>query len=114
MMQISLTTTGRRTGIPRKVTLYAFPDADRLVVVGSLGGAPRDPWWAANLRAEPRATVHIGRDVREVRATEVDGPERDRLWHLVCEGFPMYATYQRQTTRMIPLFALEPARRVPG
>jgi deazaflavin-dependent oxidoreductase (nitroreductase family) len=113
-MQISLTTTGRRTGMPRKVTLYAFPDADRLVVVASLGGAPRDPWWAANLRAEPRATVHLGRDARAVRAQEVAAPERDRLWRLVCEGFPMYATYQRKTTRIIPLFALEPVPDTPG
>lgn len=106
---LTLTTTGRRSGQPRVVTLYGFPDDDRLVVVGSLGGAPRDPWWAANLRAEPSATVHLGREAREVRAHEVAGPERDRLWRLVCEGFPLYATYQRKTTRTIPLFVLAPA-----
>ncbi|HSD49049.1 MAG TPA: nitroreductase/quinone reductase family protein, partial [Actinomycetota bacterium] len=60
-MKITLTTTGRRSGRPRDVTLYAFEDGDAMVIVGSLGGAPRDPWWAANLRAEPRATVRVGR-----------------------------------------------------
>jgi hypothetical protein len=44
-----------------------------------------------------------------VRAVEIDGPDRDRLWRLVTEAFPLYETYQRRTTRAIPLFALEPA-----
>lgn len=105
---MTLTTTGRRTGQPRDVPLYAFEDSDRLVIVGSLGGAPKDPAWVANLRAHPRATVLRGRKVHEVRAHEVEGPERDRLWRLVCDGFPLYATYQRRTTRLIPLFLLEP------
>jgi deazaflavin-dependent oxidoreductase (nitroreductase family) len=108
-MNITLTTTGRRTGMPRTVPLYAFADGDRLVVVGSLGGAPRDPWWAANLRAQPRATVHLGREDREVDAQEVDDSDRARLWRLVCEGFPLYESYQRKTKRKIPLFVLAPA-----
>lgn len=106
-MNITLTTTGRRSGEPRTVTLYAWPDGDRLVIVGSMGGAARNPDWVHNLRAEPRATVKRGRDVQEFRADEVDGTERDRLWTLVTEAFPLYASYQRKTTRLIPLFVLE-------
>ena len=87
--------------------LYAWEDGDRLVVVGSRGGAASDPNWARNLRADPRATVKLGRKVREVSATEVDGAERERLWKLVCEAFPLYASYQRKTKRVIPLFVLE-------
>ena len=89
------------------MTLYAWDDGDRVVVVGSRGGAARDPDWVGNLRADPRATVKHGRDVRKVRASEVDGSERDRLWELVVEAFPLYATYQRKTKRVIPLFVLE-------
>ena len=107
--QVRVTTTGRRSGEARAVTLYAFDDGARLVIVGSRGGAARDPAWAANLREHPRATVKVGRDEWAVRATEVDGPERDRLWELVCADFPLYATYQRRTKRRIPLFALEPS-----
>ena len=106
-MNITLTTTGRRTGEPRTVPLYAWEDGDRLVVVGSLGGAATDPDWARNLRDEPRASVKKGREVREVRAKEVEGAERDRLWDLVVEAFPMYSSYQRKTKRVIPLFVLE-------
>jgi deazaflavin-dependent oxidoreductase (nitroreductase family) len=106
-MNITLTTTGRRTGQSREVPLYAWDDGDRLVIVGSLGGAARDPDWVHNLRAEPRATVKKGRDVQEVRAEEVDATERERLWTLVTEAFPLYASYQRKTKRVIPLFVLE-------
>lgn len=107
--KITLTTTGRRSGQPREVPLYAFEDGEGLVIVGSLGGAARDPAWVANLRADPRATVRRGRAAREVRAREVTGSDRERLWHLVCTAFPLYATYQRRTTRLIPLFVLQPA-----
>ena len=72
--QVRVTTTGRRTGEARAVTLYAFDDGERLVIVGSRGGAAKDPAWAANLRDDPRATVKVGREERGVRATEVDGP----------------------------------------
>ena len=114
-MNVTLTTTGRRSGEPRTVPLYAWDDGDRLVVVGSLGGAASDPAWARNLRAEPRATVKKGREVRECRATEVEveGAERERLWKLVAEAFPMYAGYQRKTKRVIPLFVLETSRTAP-
>ena len=107
-MNVTLTTTGRRSGKPRSVPLYAWGDADRLVIVGSLGGSARDPHWAHNLRADPRATVKKGREVLGVRASEVDGSERDRLWKLVVAAFPMYEAYQRKTERIIPLFVLEP------
>ena len=106
-LKVTLTTTGRRTGQPRAVTLYAFPDGDRLVIVGSAGGDPADPAWVGNLRAEPAALVKEGKTDRAVRAREVDGPERGPLWDLVVAGFPLYATYQRRTTRTIPLFVLE-------
>ena len=90
--------------------LYAWDDGDRLVIVGSWGGSAKDPDWVANLRADPQATIKRGRDVLVVRATEVEGTERDRLWKLVVAAFPLYATYQRKTERVIPLFVLETVR----
>ena len=96
------------------MTLYAFPDGDRLVVVGSWGGKARDPAWASNLRAEPSATVRAEGTERPVTAHEVSGSKRERLWELVCTEFPLYRTYQRRTTRTIPLFVLAPTGAVPG
>jgi deazaflavin-dependent oxidoreductase (nitroreductase family) len=107
--KVTLISTGRRTAKPRPVSLYAFDDDDRLVIVGSAGGKADDPAWVANLRADPQASVRDGSAERAVRAREVDGSERDRLWRLVVDGFPLYETYQRRTKRTIPLFVLEPA-----
>ncbi|MEX1170636.1 MAG: nitroreductase/quinone reductase family protein [Chloroflexota bacterium] len=110
MVKATLTTTGRKTGKPRSVPLYAFDDGIRLVIVGSLAGGPKDPAWAGNLRADPRATVRVGKVERQVRAREVEVPseERERLWTLVTEGFRFYATYRRKTARVSPLFVPEP------
>src|ERR671914_562849 len=99
-MQVRLTTTGRHTGTLRTVTLYAFQSPDgALVITGSRGGKAHDPAWAHNLRAEPNATVKVGREDRSVVAREVSGIERERVWDLVTIEFPLYETYQRRTTR---------------
>ena len=105
-MQIKLTTKGRKTGRDRTVTLYAWEDGDDLIVVGSWAGRAQDPDWAGNLRDQPKAVVTHGKDTTDVVARELDGRERERAWDLVVDRFPMYATYQRKTTRRIPLFAL--------
>ena len=109
-MNATLTTTGRTTGKQRSVPLYAFADGDNLVIVGSWAGNPADPAWVANLRADPNATIRVGRKEQKVRAREVPvpSPERDRLWALVSNAFGYYETYQRRTKRVIPLFVLEP------
>jgi deazaflavin-dependent oxidoreductase (nitroreductase family) len=105
---IRLTTTGCISGLPREVSLYGFEDGERLVIVGSAGGAAKDPAWVVNLRAQPLATLRRGRHETQVRAREVIEPsERERLWRLVCEAFPMYETFQRRSARRIPLFLLE-------
>ncbi len=105
---VILTTTGRRSGRTRETPLYAFEDGDRIVLVGSNAGRPDDPEWVGNLRADPRASVRIGRQVRSVRAREADGAERERLWALAVDGFAGYALYQRRVDRRIPVVVLEP------
>jgi deazaflavin-dependent oxidoreductase (nitroreductase family) len=107
--QIHLITRGRLSGEVRRATLYAWPDGEDLVIVGSAGGRARHPAWVHNLRATPQAEVSDGKDRRPVRAREATGDERERLWQVVSEAFPLYATYQRRTTRRLPLFVLEPA-----
>jgi len=104
---LALIATGRRSGEPREVELYAFPDGERLIVVGSRGGSVRDPVWADNLRAEPRATILRDGKAHAVRASEAEGAERDRLWQLVCEDYPMYEHFRRKTKRLIPIFVLD-------
>ena len=107
-MTIKLTTKGRRSGSERTVTVYAWEDGETdLLLVASWGGRPRDPGWAHNLRANPEAIVRRGRATQAVVARELHGAERERAWDVAVERFPLYATYQRKTSRLIPVFRLE-------
>ena len=108
-MQITLTTTGAQSGARRTATLYAWEDGDALVIVGSRGGAARNPAWVHNLRGEPRASVSAGKRTWDVDAREVTrSRERGRQSAKVEDRFPLNATYQRRTDRRIPLFVLAP------
>jgi F420H(2)-dependent quinone reductase len=107
-LNITITTTGRRSGVDRTVPLYGFEDGDSIVVVGSRGGSAKDPAWAENLRADPSVRVQARGDSRPMFAREVSGDERARLWELAAEAFPTYRSYERRTRRLIPVFRLEP------
>jgi deazaflavin-dependent oxidoreductase (nitroreductase family) len=106
-----LTTTGRKTGKARTTPLCFLPDGDALVVVGSNGGMDWFPSWLLNLRAQPLATVQVGRAKRAVRAREATPEERERLWAAVTSIAPGYLRYMERTDRAIPLVILEPAER---
>jgi len=79
--------------------------------VGSQGGAPKDPVWVYNLRAQPNVEIRDLTVVQPMRVREVaDEAERTRLWKLAVAAFPPYAEYQGKTARKIPLFVAEPQR----
>lgn len=100
--------TGARSGVERVNPLAYFPDGDRMIIVGSAGGAPKNPDWFHNLRAHPRTTVEVGAATVEVEATELTGDEHTEMWERVTKAMPGFADYQKQTTRRIPLVALQP------
>ncbi|MEX2458120.1 MAG: nitroreductase family deazaflavin-dependent oxidoreductase [Actinomycetota bacterium] len=108
-MPIALvTTTGRKSGQPRDVTIPFVRDRERYVFVASNAGDTRDPDWVHNLRARPEATLTVGGRTVPVRGREADGEERDRLWALATEANPDYLEYeQRVTNRRIPVMVLE-------
>jgi deazaflavin-dependent oxidoreductase (nitroreductase family) len=104
-----ITTTGRRSGLPRTQPLLYATDGDGYVVVGSNWGQAHHPAWSANLLAQPAARVTIGDREFGVRATLATGAERDRLWQLVQRVWPGYAAYaERADGRQIRLFRLTP------
>src|SRR3954463_1615716 len=52
---------GRRSGKEFVTPLVAAPDEDAYVICASLGGAPEDPQWVANLEAATGpATIELG------------------------------------------------------
>ena len=101
-----LTTTGRSSGELRTTPLIHRTDGDRWVVVASKGGAPSNPDWYENLKADPRATVEVMGEEIPVLATAASGEERTRLWSLLAEAWPAYDDYQRKTDREIPVVVL--------
>lgn len=105
-----LTTTGARSGQPRTSPLAFITDQDRLVIIASKGGAPTNPDWYYNLLANPVATVEVGQDKFQVRASAVESPERERLYSKMVEVLPGFAEYQAKTDRKIPVLLLEPQK----
>ena len=101
-----LTTTGRSSGELRTTPLIHRTDGDRWVVVASKGGAPSNPGWYENLKADPRATIEVLGDEIPVHAATASGEERTRLWSLLAEAWPAYDDYQRKTDREIPVVVL--------
>ncbi|HEX6121524.1 MAG TPA: nitroreductase/quinone reductase family protein [Ktedonobacterales bacterium] len=108
MPVLLLTTTGRKTGQPRTWPLSYLADGEALVIVASNAGQERHPAWYLNLLAEPRATVRIGGETRHVRAEVAMLAEQARLWPRLTQAEPLYAAYQRRTTRAIPVVLLWP------
>jgi deazaflavin-dependent oxidoreductase (nitroreductase family) len=103
---VLLTTTGARSGAVRTNPLVYLPDGDRIIVFASKGGAPTNPAWYHNLKAHPIVTVEVGRETKQLRAVEVTGEERDRLYAEQARRFPGFAEYEAKTERRIPVIAL--------
>ena len=104
-----LTTTGAKSGQKRINPLMYLPDGDRMVIFASKGGAPTNPDWYHNLLAHPQATVEVGTETFDVKATVITGEERDRLYSIQAKRFPNFADYEAKSPRKIPVIALERA-----
>ncbi|WP_264066208.1 nitroreductase family deazaflavin-dependent oxidoreductase [Mycolicibacterium komossense] len=100
-----LTTTGRRSGQPRRSALSFLRDGDRLLVLGSNFGQERHPAWSSNLLANPDALAAIGGEEVPVTATLLTGDDRERGLQRFCE-YPMYRAYVTRTSRELRIFAL--------
>jgi deazaflavin-dependent oxidoreductase (nitroreductase family) len=101
-----LTTRGARTGAAHTTPVAYVRDDDRLVVIASAAGAPRNPAWFHNLRANPDVTVEVGTSKFQATASEAPPTERDTLWNRMVEAMPGFADYQKQTDRLIPVVIL--------
>ncbi|MGB8384578.1 MAG: nitroreductase family deazaflavin-dependent oxidoreductase [Dermatophilaceae bacterium] len=99
---------GVSTGRVRKVPVMRVEHDGRYAVVASKGGSPRNPEWVANLRANPDVELLDGTEPQPMRARELHGAERDQWWARSVAEFPAYGDYQLKTTRLLPIFLLEP------
>ena len=99
---------GAKSGTSRVNPLSYLADDGRYAIFASKGGAPDNPDWYYNLKANPDTTIEVGADTIEVVAREATGEERTRLFNAQAERVPQFAEYQEQTDRVIPVIVLTP------
>jgi deazaflavin-dependent oxidoreductase (nitroreductase family) len=106
---VLLTTRGRRTGLERTTPLAYTRDGDRYIVIASKGGAPTNPDWYRNLRADPQVIVELGPERFAATATIAEDAERRRLYDAHAALMPVFKDYELRTSREIPVVVLERA-----
>ena len=99
---------GAKSGVERVNPLaYQRLDDRSVAVFGSKGGAPTNPDWYYNLKANPHAKIEIGTETLDVVARVTDDDERDRIWAKQIELMPAFADYEKKMTRVMPIVILE-------
>jgi deazaflavin-dependent oxidoreductase (nitroreductase family) len=101
-----LSTRGRKTGAIRHVPLAPLVEGEDIYVIGSMGGAPRNPGWYYNLKANPDVELQLGDQRWKAKAIELPEPEREQVWQRVVATMPGFAAYQKKTDRKIPVVRL--------
>ncbi|MEU4424064.1 nitroreductase family deazaflavin-dependent oxidoreductase [Actinoplanes sp. NPDC024001] len=103
---IVMTSVGAKTGLLRKTALMRVEHDGEYAVVGSLGGAPKNPVWVHNIRKNPHVELQDGAEKHDYEVREVSGDEREVWWERAVAAYPPYAEYQTKTDRLIPVFVL--------
>jgi len=99
---------GAKSGTDFVTPLVYLADGDNWAIFASKGGAPNNPGWYHNLKAQPEVSIEIGSDTVDVTAEEATGDERDRLYSIQEEQQPQFAEYAQKTDRKIPVIVLKP------
>lgn len=99
---------GARTGMLRINPLRAVYDGNGTWwVVASKQGAPTNPDWYYNLRANPGSRIELpaGRSIATT-AEILSGADRAHAWQEFTAVNPIFLQYQEETTRVFPIVAL--------
>jgi deazaflavin-dependent oxidoreductase (nitroreductase family) len=100
--------TGAKSGQSRINPLAYLSDDGRYAVFASKAGAPTNPDWYHNVKAQPAVKVELGSETFDAVASEATGEERDRLYRTQAERSPQFAEYEQKTERVIPVIVLTP------
>ena len=105
---ILVTHKGNKPGGIRKIPLMRVEVGGSYVLIGSMGGQPKNPVWVYNLRANPEVEIRDKTEVFKMRVREVDDEqERAALWRAAVAAYPPSEEYQAKTERRIPVFIAE-------
>jgi F420H(2)-dependent quinone reductase len=105
---VLMTNKGAKSGKLRKTPVMRVEHDGIYAVVASIGGAPKNPVWYANLIANPLVELQDKTVKQDLVAREVTGEEKALWWDRAVAAYPDYADYQAKTDRQIPVFVLEP------
>ena len=104
-----LHSAGRRSGKEYVSPLVAAPDGDAYVICGTMGGAPSDPQWVANLEAATGpVTIELGADtvMADCQVVRPGDPDWERLYGIWRAYWPGAADYETKTDRKFPVARL--------
>ncbi|MFT7598951.1 MAG: deazaflavin-dependent oxidoreductase (nitroreductase family) [Acidimicrobiales bacterium] len=102
---VLVTMTGAKSGRELCSPLAYTTDGKDLVVIASMGGAPKNPHWYHNLKANSQVTLEVGTDKYQATAVLTEGEERDRLYAAQADELPVFTTYaEKAAPRVIPVF----------
>lgn len=101
-----VTTTGRKSGLPRESPLAAVPVGPDLVVVGSNFGKPHHPAWSWNLLEDPHATVSYAGETYPAIAHLLTPEEKKEMWPRIIETWPLFDSYVERSGRDLRVFRL--------
>lgn len=105
---VHITTKGRKTGKKRETELFSFEHEGEHVIIASNGGRESHPEWYLNLRKNPAVEIRIGKQTIKTTARVSRDPLRKKLWTKLVKLSPHYATFEKKTTRVIPVIVLSP------
>ncbi|MCW2558962.1 MAG: deazaflavin-dependent nitroreductase family protein [Mycobacterium sp.] len=103
-----LTTTGRKSGLPRTTATLYLRDGQKVVLPASFGGRDGNPMWYLNLRANPQVRVQVRDEHLTMSARDATDDERRRYWPVLIQMYPPYKGYRDAADRVIPLVVCEP------
>jgi deazaflavin-dependent oxidoreductase (nitroreductase family) len=105
---VIITTKGAKSGQPRVNPLVGLPEDDGTIYIfASKGGAPSNPDWYYNLKANPEVEVEFGGEKYTAAATEITGAKRTEIFDRQKVIMPGFAEYEAGTSRVIPVVALK-------
>ena len=105
---LMLTTTGRKTGLPRTTPVMYVHKDNEYLIAASAGGADQNPTWFSNINSKPEATIEINGRKTKVKAVITSGDERDKLYENFKALGSNFIEYEKKTTRKIPVVRLQP------
>jgi deazaflavin-dependent oxidoreductase (nitroreductase family) len=99
---------GARTGRTRTIPLMYVPRGDQVLLVASMGGAPKNPTWYHNLVKNPEVEISYRGKRSRYRTRLATPDEKPDMWPVCDQAYAPFADYRKLTSRDIPIFVCDP------